>query len=250
MGVFNMPTAVQYLVEVASNPGGPYTPILVPVTGYDAAMNHVTRLPSGGVDPGWFNISEISFSEGGPSTSVERTLLYWPTPSPDGTYYLRLRVRDAALAELVSTPQIVQVDNTSPGPFPHPLITLQLQKPDGTRTELKCGKVKKGDGLIVVTIQAFDPNFSSLSVNAEGNSTLSVPVVDTSGTPLSKTYNGNLADQGYPTPREFLWDPWSDPRIIPCCYIVRVDIADRAVVNNSWSGGHGNSGWQAIEIGL
>jgi len=104
--------------------------------------------------------------------------------------------------------------------------------------------------LIVVTIQAFDKNFSRLSVSAEGNSSLSVDIQDTSGVSLSKTYNGNLADQGYPTPTEFLWDPWNDPRIIPCCYIVRVDIWDRAVLNNTWSGGHGNSGWQAIEIGL
>jgi len=249
-GLFNFPTAVQYLVEVSSNPAGPYQPIITSVTGYDASLNPVTRFPSGGADPGWFDIAQIPFSDGGNSTFGEKVLLYWPTPSPDGIYYLRLRVRDAALAELVSTPQIVQVDNTPPGPFPNPLITLQLQKPDGTRTELKCGKVKRGDGLIVVTIQAFYPNFSRLSVNAEGNSTLSVPVVDTSGTSLSKTYNGNLADQGYPVPTEFLWDPWSDPNIIPCCYIVRVDIWDRAVVNNNWSGGHGNTGWQAIEIGL
>ena len=35
-----------------------------------------------------------------------------------------------------------------------------MEKPDGTRVPLKCGKVKKGDGLIIVTIQAFDPNMS------------------------------------------------------------------------------------------
>ena len=254
-GVFNFPTATQYLVEVSPNLAGPYTPIIIPVPGYNfnptpppTDLNVIPpRAPSAA---GWFNISEIPDSDGGPMTSGEKTLLYWPTPSPDGIYYLRLRVRDAALAELVSTPQIVQVDNTPPGPLPYPVITLQLQRPDGTRTELKCGKVNKGEGLIVVTIQAFDQNFSRLSVNAEGNSTLSVPVVDTSGISLSKTYNGNLADQGYPTPTEFLWDPWSDPNIIPCCYIIRVDIWDRAVINNSWGGGHGNSGWQAIEIGL
>ena len=50
--------------------------------------------------------------------------------------------------------------------------------------------------------------------------------------PLSKTYNGNVADTGYPVPTSFIWDPWSDPLIVPCCYIVRIDIRDRAVLNN------------------
>jgi hypothetical protein len=31
---------------------------------------------------------------------------------------------------------------------------------------------------------------------------------------------------------------------------VRIDIWDRAVLNNSWSGGHHNAGWEAIEIGF
>ena len=111
--------------------------------------------------------------------------------------------------------------------------------------------------MIKVTVQAYDTNFSRLSVNAEGNSSLSVPVVavpDPPGVgravPLSKTYNGNLADTGYPSPTSFLWDPWSDPNIVPCCYVVRIDIWDRTVINNVWGGGHGNSGWEAIEIGF
>ena len=68
--------------------------------------------------------------------------------------------------------------------------------------------------------------------------------------PLAKTYNGNLADQGYPTPTSFIWDPWSDPRIVPCCYVVRIDITDRALSSNVWAGGHANAGWEAIEIGF
>ena len=68
--------------------------------------------------------------------------------------------------------------------------------------------------------------------------------------PLSKTYNGNVADTGYPVPTSFIWDPWSDPKIVPCCYIVRIDIRDRAVLNNAWAGGHGGAGWEAIEIGF
>lgn len=254
MGMFNMPTATQYKVEVASAPAGTYTPIAVPVGGYKSIFPYVPviRFPSGGADPGWYDVIEIPFSDGGNSPLGEKTLLYWPT-LPDGLYYLRLRVRDGS-SELVSSPRAVRTDNTAP---PTPVIKLELQKPNGDLEELKCGKVKKGAGLIRVTVQASDPNFSSLSVNAEGNSSLSVPVVgipDPPGVgaavPLSKTYNGNTADTGYPAPTAFIWDPWSDPNIVPCCYIVRIDINDRTVLDNGWHGGHGNSGWEAIEIGL
>jgi hypothetical protein len=255
MGVFNMPTATQYRVEVAPAPAGPYTPIAVPVPGYNVNPTpppinlDATRFPSGGADPGWFDVADIHDSDGGPNALGEKTLVYWPSGSvPDGLHYVRLSARDGVTTRM-SAPQPVKVDNTAPGPFPL-TISLQLQRPDGSRVPLKCGKVRKGDGVIVVTIHAFDVHFSRIDVAAQGNSGLSVPIVDTSAVPLSKTYNGNLADLGYPVPTEFLWDPWSDPRIVPCCYVVRVDIWDRAVLNNTWSGGHGNSGWEAIEIGF
>jgi hypothetical protein len=165
-------------------------------------------------------------------------------------YHLRLRVRDAVMNTRVSSPQVVRLDNTGPFPLPQPTIGLELQRPDGTRVPLKCGKVKKGDGLIVVTIHAFDPNMSRIAVTARGNSGLSVPVVDTAATPLSKTYNGNIADQGYSVPTEFMWDPWSDPAMVPCCYVVYVEVWDRTIISNSYSGGHYNAGWEAIEIGF
>lgn len=275
MGIFNMPAATEYLVEVATAPAGPYNTILVgPQGGYDQVDFFTgattqppppvppdpaipgnfqffrTRSQSTGPDPGWFQINQLTDSDGGRLTSGEKTLMMWPSPLPDGVYYLRLRVRDAAMNTRVSSPQVVRLDNTGPFPLPRPTITLQLQKKDGTRVPLKCGKVRKGDGLIVVTIQAYDPNMSAVSVTARGNSGLSVPVVDITSTPLSKTYNGNIADQGYVVPTEFLWDPWSDPNIVPCCYLVYVEISDRAIVDNSWTGGHGNSGWEAIEIGV
>ncbi len=268
MGIFNMPTAVEYLVEVSTSPNTGYTPILVaPQGGYDQVPPQPpppvppdpvvmgfqyfrTRTQSTGVDPGWFQINQLTDSDGGRLTTGEKTLLMWPTSTPDGVYYLRLRVRDAAMNTRVSSPQVVRLDNTGPFPLPRPTISLQLQKPDGTRTPLKCGKVHKGDGLIVVTIQAYDPNMSYVAVTARGNSGLSVPVVDITSTPLSKTYNGNIADQGYIVPTEFLWDPWSDPNIVSCCYLVYVEVADRAILNNAFNGGHYNAGWEAIEIGL
>ncbi|MDH4176636.1 MAG: hypothetical protein OEV72_03580 [Thermoleophilia bacterium] len=253
MGVFNFATATQYKVEHAPSPAGPWTPIAEPVAGYASMfpLIPVTRFPSGGADPGWYDISAIPLSDGGPATAGEKTLVYWTTPT-DGLYWLRLRVRDGA-AEKVSAPRAVRVDNTAP---PTPVITLELKTPAGELKPLKCGKVKRGDGLIRITVEAHDDNFSRLSVAAQGNSSLSVPIVAVpEGTPgpavpLSKTYNGNVADTGYPVPTSFLWDPWSDPRIIPCCYVARIDIWDRAVLNNAWAGGHGRSGWEAIEIGF
>jgi len=253
-GIFNMPTATQYLVEVSSTgAGGSYDPILVAqVKGYDNTTSPptpCTRSPSTGADPGWFNVSEICDSDGGPNSLGEKTLLYWPTSVPDGTYHLRLRVRDG-ITTRVSSPQVVRLDNTGPFPLPRPVITLQLEKPDGTRVPLKCGQVKKGDGLIVVTVQAYDPNYSKIAVTARGNSGLSVDVVDISSVPLSKTYNGSLVDQGYPVPTEFLWDPWNDLRIVPCCYVVYVEVWDRAILNDHYGSGHYRAGWEAIEIGF
>ena len=275
MGIFNMAAATEYLVEVSAAPGGPYSPILVgPQGGYDQIdfltglttqppppvppdpvvpgnfQFFRTRSQSIGPDPGWFQINQLTDSDGGRSTLGEKTLMMWPTSLPDGVFYLRLRVRDAAMNTIVSSPQVVRLDNTGPFPLPRPIITLQLQKKDGTRVPLKCGKVRKGDGVIVVTVQAFDPNMGQIAVTARGNSGLSVPVVDITATPLSKTYNGNIADQGYVVPTEFLWDPWSDPNIVPCCYLVYVEVGDRTIINNNWSGGHYNAGWEAIEIGI
>jgi hypothetical protein len=259
-GIFNMPTATQYKLEVADNPGGPYTEVAVPVDGRNYIPTFpfvvgVVRNPSGSPDPGWYEVAQIADSDGGPNAIGEKRLLDWPSGMlPDGIYYLRLRVRDGT-SERVSSPQIVQTDNTAP---PTPIITLELRTPGGDLKPLKCDQVHQGGGLIRVTVQAFDVNFSRLSVAAQGNSSLSVPVEGvpegsppgTLPVPLSKTYNGNIADQGYPSPTSFIWDPWADPRIIPCCYVVRIDIWDRALSSNVWGGGHGNSGWEAIEIGL
>ncbi len=215
-----------------------YSPILVgPQYGYDSHQPPPPVPP----DPpylfeyfrnrsqlagGWFEVDQIQDSDGGRLTTGEKLLLTWPTSAalPDGVYYLRLRVRDTTTTR-VSSPQAVRLNNTGPFPLPRPIITLQLQKPDGTLVPVTCtSHVKKGDGLILVTVQAYDPNMSSIAVTARGNSNISVPVVSTTSVPLSKTYNGNLADQGYVAPTSFLWDPFSDPNIIPCCYLVYVEI--------------------------
>ncbi len=283
-GIFNMASGVEYLVEISSTgPIGLYTPILVgPQAGYDVdpvqppppippdpayplpatppatqagywdIITHEffrNRSQSTGADPGWFKIRQLTDSDGGRLTTGEKLLMMWPTGSLDGVYHLRLKVRNGGVTR-TSSPQVVRLDNTGTFPLPKPTISLQLQKPDGTLLPLKCGKVRRGDGLILVTIHAYDPNMSSVSVTARGNSGLSVPVVSTTAVPLSKTYNGNVADQGYPLPTQFLWDPWSDPRMVPCCYLVYVEINDRTIINNAYYGGHSGAGWEAIEIGF
>ena len=269
MGVFNFPAAVKYRIEVGNTPSGTYSPISEDVTGWNNLIPPHVLLPRRPDGAGWFHIPNIVppnpptdplkrgifVSDGGPNAIGEKTLTNWTTSNvADGVWYLRLLAQDGGGSVRKSAPQKVVVDNTAPAT---PVIKLELQKPDGSLVQLKCGKVKKGDGLIRVTIQASDPNFSGCSVNAEGNSSLSVPVVgvpDPPGTgaavPLSKTYNYDTTDTGYPAPTSFLWDPWSDPNIVSCCYIVRIDINDRAVINNGWQGGHGGAGWEAIEIGL
>jgi hypothetical protein len=270
MGVFNFPAAVKYRIEVGTAPGGPYTPITEDVWGWNNPLPpHLPLLNRRADGGGWFSIINvvppdppvdplkrgIFVSDGGPNAIGEKTLVHWTTSSvPDGVHFLRLLAQDGGGNIRTSAPLKVVVDNTGP---PTPVIQLQLKKPNGDLVDLKCDKVKKGDGLIRVTIQATDPNFSRCSVAAQGDTSLTVPVVavpDPPGVgpavPLSKVYNYNVADTGYPAPTSFLWDPWSDPTIVSCCYVVRIDIWDRAVVNNTWSGGHGNSGWEAIEISI
>jgi len=262
-GIFNLPSATQYLVEVSSTgPNGTYLPFTGSTNGYKLLSSYpwiapCTRSTSTGVDPGWFDVAQICDSDTGQSTTNEKVLVHWPTPSSDGLYYVRLRVRDAAVTR-VSAPQPVRVDNSGPFPLPRPTITLELQKDDGSVEALKCSKVQKGEGLIRVTVHAYDPNLSGVSVTARGNSNLAVPVQGVplalwpggSAVPLSKTYNGNTAEQGYPIPTSFVWDPWSDPQIVPCCYLVYIEINDRTILSDSYQGGHGNQGWEAIEIAI
>ena len=121
--------------------------------------------------------------------------------------------------------------------------------PDGTRRDLGCcEKVEQGKGSkVVIKLQAWDLNFSSISVLLQGGCGASMGIVDTGGNPLSKTYNGNTADQGYPALTEFIWDPWA-AKVDPCCYLIYVRIWDRVIANNSWSGGHGNENWHSITI--
>lgn len=245
-GVFGISGPFQYKVEYAPAPGGPWAPILTPVDDFRLSatfptpplFDDYTRIP---VDAaGWYNVAEIGLAGFDYMTD-------WDTSQvADGRYYLRLTVRNSALAEFSSPLVPVLVDNTAPS---KPVIDLQLITPTGEKIELDCcEKVERGDGnKIAITLQASDANFSQIGVSLIGGCGASYAIIDTGGTALSKTYNGNIADTGYPVPTTFIWDPW-EAKVDPCCYLVYVTIYDRAVVNDAWSGGHGNANWHSITI--
>lgn len=246
-GAFVIASPFQYKVEYTTDPTNPasWTPIFTAVNDYrfnpayppPPLFNYYTRVPDGS---GWYNVADMGL------LGMDY-LTDWQTPAVDnGQYYLKLTVRNSALVEFESPTVPVRVDNTAPT---HPSITLQLQMPDGSRKKLGCCEtVAQGDGnLVVITLQASDANFAGISVELLGGCGASYSIVDTGGNPLSKTYNGDLTDTGYPAPTEFLWNPWAS-KISPCCYLIDVRIDDRAVVNNAWSGGHSNENWQSITI--
>ena len=245
-GVFVIASPFQYKVEYATNPGGPWTPIKTPVNDYrinpgfppPPIFLYYTRIPD---INGWYNVAEMGLD--GPDYLTD-----WQTPAGavNDQYYLKLTVRNAALTEFASPIVPVRVDNTAPT---KPVIKLQLQTPDGKRRDLGCCEtVQQGNGnLVIISLQASDANFSQITVNLLGGCGASYSIVDTGGTSLSKTYNGDISDTGYPVLTEFKWDPWG-AKISPCCYLIDVRIYDRAVVNNYWSGGHANENWQSITI--
>jgi len=246
-GAFVIASPYQYKVEFTTDPTNPasWSPILTAIEDYrfnpafptPPLFLYYARVPDGS---GWYNVADMGLL--GPDYLTD-----WQTPAADnGQYYLRLTVRNAALVEFHSPVVPVRVDNTAPT---KPSITLQLQMPDGSRKKLGCCEtVTQGDGnLVVITLQASDANFAGISVELLGGCGASYSIVDTGGNSLSKTYNGDITDTGYPAPTEFLWNPWAS-KISPCCYLIDVRIDDRAVVNNAWSGGHSNENWQSITI--
>jgi hypothetical protein len=100
-----------------------------------------------------------------------------------------------------------------------------------------CFDFKIKDIFIVVTIQAYDPHNSGVSVAARGKSGLSDPEAGLTNTLLSKIYNGNLADQGFAVPIEFFSDPWSDPQVMLLCfYVAYVEINDSAILYDHYDG--------------
>lgn len=241
-GVFNVTGATHYKVESATAPAGPWTPIATTLQDCfwnGSSVQDTTRSPSGG----WYDVVDMGLCSEG-----QTYLTDWPTPggAVNDLYYLRLTVRNAALVEFKSPVYPVKVDNTFPT---IPSISLELKLPDGSVKALGCcEEIDQGEGnTLLITLQASDANFSWARVWLAGGCGVSLPIVDINGVALSKSYNGNTSDTGYPAPTTFEWDPWA-AGVDPCCYLIYFRIWDRAIVSNQWAGRHYRTSWHSITI--
>lgn len=238
-GALSIANPFQYKVEYATDPAGPWTPITETVHDLEWNGTQIVPHPRSPTGPdGWYNVADMGLLG-------LNYLTNWPTPPVnDELYYLKLTVRNGMMAEFPSPVVRVRVDNglPEPGVPPSPVIKLQLKEPNGILRDLGCCEtVTRGDGnVIVISLQAWDPNFSRIDVTLYGGCGVSLPI-------HSKTYNGNLADTGYPTLTSFDWDPWA-AGVAECCYVIWVQIWDRAIVNNQWAGRHSRVNWQSITI--
>ncbi len=254
-GVFNVANADHYKVEYTATPMNPASWTAITTQIKDSCWNGMItdyfRQPDVN---GWYQIlpPPPPCPPPGPAESHGMGFLGpvyltdWDTPNvPNDLYYLRLTVKKGA-AQFTSPVVAVRIDNALPLPTPppaSPIIKLQLKDPQGNLKDLDCcDTIQKGDGnVLVISVQAWDPNFSRLDITLYGGCGVSVGV-------HSKTYNGNLADTGYPVLTPITWDPWA-AGVSPCCYVLWVQIWDRAIVNNQWAGRHTRANWQSITIG-
>lgn len=228
--------ATHYRVEWAPAPGGPWTPVVaamddLKLVGPPWTFVSYLRTPDAG---GWYAVADIGLL--GPTQLTD-----WQTPSPDGLYHLRLTARNGGGTEFASALVPVLVDNTGPvGPeLPGNRPGIEIRQ--GDRTLACCETVTRDGGPLTIAVEATDDNFAVLGVSLLGGCGVSVPI-------FSKTYNGNLADTGAPAPGIAIpWDPWA-AGVDPCCYVVWVEITDRAIVNNSLAGRHAATNWHSLTI--
>lgn len=225
--------ATDYKVEWAPAPGGPWTPILATMVDLKlVGINLVSynRVPDAA---GWYAVADIGLL--GPTQLTD-----WQTPAPDALYYLKLTARNSGGIEFSSELVAVLVDNTQPvGPAAGGRPRIDIRQ--GDKKLGCCETVQRENGPLTISIEATDDNFSELSVSLKGGCGAGHSI-------FYKSYNGNLADTGAPAPGiDIVWDPWA-AGVEPCCYVVFVDIFDRAIVNNSYSGRHHNSNWHSITI--
>lgn len=221
--IFGVANAEAYKVEWAPSPAGPWTPMVNPVADF-IFPNDYDRYPVGD----WFLVADMGI--------YQTDLANWSTTAaPDGLYYLRLTVRNTAAAEFESGLVPILVDNTYPTDFAFK-ITQNGQ-------ELPCcgAKVVKDGGPLTITVTGEDANFAGLTVSLRGGCNVSYPV-------FNKAYDGNVLDTGAPAPGvTFTYDPWA-AGVEPCCYVLEVGVADRAIVNNTVYACHNLTSVQSITI--
>lgn len=222
--IFGIANVEAYKVESAPAPGGPWTAMLNPVADFNPVLLvDYQRAPVGD----WFLVADMGL--------YRTDLANWSTPAPDGLYYLKLTARNTAAVEFESGLVPILVDNTAPSDFTFK-ITQKGQ-------ELPCcgSEVSKKGGPLEITVSGEDANFAALSIALRGGCNVSYPV-------FAKSYDGNILDTGAPLPGiTFLYDPWA-AGVEPCCYVLEVVVADRAIVNNTVYAHHRVSSVQSITI--
>jgi hypothetical protein len=263
-GLFNISNAEHYRIEYKKGTD-PWTPITTVMddryfdfpwndcAGFFCQFTRSTETISGFGD-GWYKIPfERGVSPPASATGMgydlgpPANLTNWNTLLvSDGNYQLRLTVKKGSNTYMSPVITLI-VDNTSPM-VDQPEV--YLEKPDGSVVQLGCcGEVHKGDGIIQIKIRAFDKNFSRLTLHAYGGCSGDFPIVDlTTGNIVDKTYNGDIVDEGISITRIVRWNPWSGPGLECCCYIVWLQIWDRAVLNDNWGGGHYGAKFVALKV--
>ena len=156
-----MPSATEYLVEVSAAPGGRTIRSWwgrraattrcprkrrrrrsrVDNSTAVAAVPHPSAIGRRG--SGWFN-RRLTDLDGGRLTTGRKPVDVANVRSGRRVLLAASRAR-RRLNTHVSSPQSCG-SNTGPFPLPRPIITLQLQKPDGTRIPLKSEKYARATG--------------------------------------------------------------------------------------------------------
>jgi hypothetical protein len=240
-GNFNIPNPLKYRVEYSDN--------LTTWTAIKAKTKNKPPFSAGscvgphGPDPqGWYDI---------PGMCDPQYLTDWNTRASGayaGKWYLRLTVRNSA-GDFMSDLVTVRIDNVSPEADLQPPV---MRAEDGSEKEIKCGGITKGEGKIVIRFKATDENFGRLTLQAWGGCGLYVDIADETTGLVNRSYDGDVTDTGEPPWREVVWDPWKEAVIHnnPCCYLIRLRVWDRTIVNNHFHAGRFNADHEAVMISL
>lgn len=195
-----------YLVEVSQD-GISWTPVLNDIITTDGLGNTTTRSP----DPVTHRFAYLPFTQ-----NVNNLLAQWDSVG-DARWMVRLSVFNAGGVLQGTDTHVLQLDNT----WPEASIVI-------TTGVGNCGKFPIGTNL-TGTFVARDTYFGSYSLGVE-------PGVNPPGTAVVLPSGGTV--QTLPAPG----NAWSldTSQMIPCGYVVRVVVTDRAIVN-SQSVGHQRS---------
>jgi hypothetical protein len=206
----------QYRILISKDAGTSFTPMLDP---FDITKTYIgstvqtpmTQTP----DPaGWCPyITDIAAG-----FDVVENVLGYSTTSGNGQVWIAMEARDGGGALGVRTPwELVQLDNEAP------VADIQITSGGGS-----CGDFQPGD-LISGSYSASDnESLSGVSIAVE----MAMPGSSLTKTPLAVSVD---AESG-------TWELQTLPTTTPCGYIVRVNVADRAIVNSS------NSTWWGTDV--